>query len=359
MPHPLYTPEIREMLDADDGVGLAALCEELHPATVAQAIDEFDTEPTWKLLSGTPVRTQAAIFEYLPGTVQVKLLDNPSRPQVVKLIEKMSHDDRVDLLKKLPTRVYESLLRLVDDADRRDMKALFEYGEGTVGAIMTTDYAWLPPTLTAAEAVDQLRAQAPDKETIYYIYVLGEPRKRPDGGPAPRPLQGIISLRDLIPEFGGSNRGYPVESGKWGYSAGPDHTSALRTLRYARLSVAGPGTRSSMNILRERVALSSSLTWPEGVGSWLDIYDDEFEEWPEDEDVSVDARRRRPDRNVRSAPVRAKLRCIDKLAENPRHATALLRPRYAECEAAATIGRDWADTYLPLLEGCHEDVEIN
>lgn len=198
MPHPLYTPEIREMLEQNDATGLAALCDELHPATIAEAIDEFDAEQTWKLLSGTEVRTQASIFEYLPSTRQVELLDNPSRPQVVKLIEKMSHDDRVDLLKKLPTRVYENLLRLVDEADRRDMKALFEYGEGTVGAIMTTDYAWLPPTLTAAEAVDQLRAQAPDKETIYYIYVLGDARKRPDGGIAPRPLLGILSLRDLI-----------------------------------------------------------------------------------------------------------------------------------------------------------------
>lgn len=198
MPHPLYTPEIREMLEQNDATGLAALCDELHPATVAKAIDEFDAEQTWKMLSGTEVRTQASIFEYLPSTRQVELLDNPSRPQVVKLIEKMSHDDRVDLLKKLPTRVYENLLRLVDDADRRDMKALFEYGEGTVGAIMTTDYAWLPPTLTAAEAVDQLRAQAPDKETIYYIYVLGDARKRSDGGIAPRPLLGILSLRDLI-----------------------------------------------------------------------------------------------------------------------------------------------------------------
>lgn len=199
MPHALYTPEIREMIETDDAAGLAALCQELHPATIAEAIeDSLDTEQTWKLLSGSDVRTQASIFEYLPGERQVELLDNPGRPQVVKLIEKMSHDDRVDLLKKLPTRVYESLLRLVDEADRRDMKALFEYGEGTVGSIMTTDYAWLPPTLTAAEAVDQLRAQAPDKETIYYIYVLGDARKRPDGGIAPRPLLGILSLRDLI-----------------------------------------------------------------------------------------------------------------------------------------------------------------
>jgi hypothetical protein len=73
------------------------------------------------------------------------------------------------------------------------------------------------------------------------------------------------------------------------------------------------------------------MTWPEGVGSWLDIYDDEFEEWPEDEDVSVDPRRRRPDWNVQPTLAGAILRCIDKLAENPRHATALVRPMYAEC----------------------------
>ena len=41
---------------------------------------------------------------------------------------------------------------------------------------MTTDYAWLPADLTAAEAIDRLRAQAPDRETIYYVYVAGRAR---------------------------------------------------------------------------------------------------------------------------------------------------------------------------------------
>ncbi|MCS7272438.1 MAG: magnesium transporter, partial [Gemmataceae bacterium] len=60
------------------------------------------------------------------------------------------------------------------------------------------DYAWVPAHVTAAEAIDLLRAQAPDKETIYYIYVLDEPVRRPDGTPAPRRLLGVMSLRDLI-----------------------------------------------------------------------------------------------------------------------------------------------------------------
>src|SRR5262249_40570519 len=53
---------------------------------------------------------------------------------------------------------------------------------------MTTDYAWLPAQITIAEALDRLRLQAPDRETIYYIFILDDQRR----------LLGVLSLRDLI-----------------------------------------------------------------------------------------------------------------------------------------------------------------
>jgi magnesium transporter len=197
MPHALFGPELRDMLETRDAAGLAAFCESMHPVTIAEAIDDFPAEQLWDVLGHADIRTQAAIFEYLPEVKQEEMVA-VARPQVGKLIETMSHDDRVDLLRRLPKSVAERMLRMVDEADRRDISALFTYRENTVGALMTTDYAWLPPTLTAAEAVDQLRQQAPDKETIYYIYVLDEAKRRTDGTIAPRKLLGVISLRDLI-----------------------------------------------------------------------------------------------------------------------------------------------------------------
>ena len=52
--------------------------------------------------------------------------------------------------------------------------------------------------MTAAEAIDQLRQQAPDQETIYYIYVLDDAAGGRTASLAPRRLLGVISLRDLI-----------------------------------------------------------------------------------------------------------------------------------------------------------------
>ncbi|MFO0823493.1 MAG: magnesium transporter [Gemmataceae bacterium] len=198
MPHPLFTPEVKLMLVEQNAPGLREFCESLHPATVAEAIDaDFTPEQIWEVISSANIRTQASIFEYIPPAVQVEMAEK-ARPQMGQLITKMSHDDRVDLLKRLPGRVAESVMRLVDEADRKDIATMLSYGENTVGSIMTTDYAWLPAAATAAEAIDQLRAQAPDKETIYYVYVVDDATRRGDGSLAPRRLLGVISLRDLI-----------------------------------------------------------------------------------------------------------------------------------------------------------------
>src|SRR5262245_15283679 len=198
MVHPLFGPEVKLMLEEQNAPGLREFCEQLHPATVAEALDDdFTPEQIWEVISSANIRTQASIFEYLPPALQVQMAEQ-ARPQVGQLLSKMSHDDRVDLLRRLPPRVTEAIMRLVDEADRKDIATLFQYGENTVGSLMTTDYAWLPGTLTAAEAIDQLRQQAPDRETIYYIYVLDDPVRRPDGSPAPRRLLGVVSLRDLI-----------------------------------------------------------------------------------------------------------------------------------------------------------------
>jgi len=189
MVHVLFSPEVRLMLQEGDDRGMQSFCEELHPATVAEALaDELDVEEAWRFLQHTGIRQQAAIFEYFPIEWQVKMVEGAGRQHVAKLIEEMSHDDRAELLRRLLPRVREQLLRLVDEADRRDIAALVKHGENTAGAVMTTDYAWLPADITAGEALERLRLQAPDRETIYVIYILDDQRR----------LLGAVSLRDLI-----------------------------------------------------------------------------------------------------------------------------------------------------------------
>ncbi|MBL8798593.1 MAG: magnesium transporter [Planctomycetia bacterium] len=177
------------MLQDNDDAGMRTFCENLHPATVAAALaGEFEVEEVWRFLQHTNIKNQAVIFEYFPIDWQVKMVEGTGRQAMAKLIEQMSPDDRAGLMRRLMPRVQEGLLRLVDEANRRDIAQLVNYQASTAGALMTTDYAWLPDNISAAEALDRLRLQAPDRETIYYIFILDDDRK----------LKGVVTLRDLI-----------------------------------------------------------------------------------------------------------------------------------------------------------------
>jgi magnesium transporter len=189
MADPLFTPEAQLMLQSDDRAGMETFCETLHPATVADTlVDSFSVEEVWRFLRTTSIANQAAIFSYFPLEWQLQMVAGSGKEQMAHLIEEMDSDDRAALMRQLPVPVRDNLLRLVDEADRRDVAKLIQYPENTAGGIMTTDYAWLPANITVEEALERLRLQAPDKETINYVYILDEQRK----------LLGVVSLRDLI-----------------------------------------------------------------------------------------------------------------------------------------------------------------
>lgn len=188
MPNLLILPDLREMIVEQDHVGLAQIVEELHPATIADFSEGLTNEETWMLLDHAPVARQADILSFFPPARQVEMVTGAGRHLISKLLEAMPHDDRVELVRQLDPEVVEDLLPLVAKADREDIRRLLSYPEDSAGAMMTTDYATLPREITVAQAIEDIRRQASDKETIYYIYVLDENRR----------LLGFVSLRNLI-----------------------------------------------------------------------------------------------------------------------------------------------------------------
>lgn len=143
---------------------------------------------TWHVLAALPLRDRAETFGYLPTERQVELAQTLSRKELAGIVFHMSADERADLFNRLSQEQQEALLPALAQAERDDILRLASYQEGTAGAIMTSDYATLSPHLTAREAIERLRREAPDKETIYQAYVIDDDRH----------VVGVVSLRDLI-----------------------------------------------------------------------------------------------------------------------------------------------------------------
>jgi len=184
----LIFPDLRMTLDTGDTEGLREFCEALHPGVVAEVISDLEPDDLWRVLVSCDPELRAEIFGFLELHVQIGVVEVGDRKRLSKLIEHMAPDDRVDLLEMLDEEKVENLLPLIAQAERADIRKLLSYPDGSAGSIMTTEYASLREDITVAEALDRLRVQAPDSETIYYIYILDDGRR----------LDGIVSLRELI-----------------------------------------------------------------------------------------------------------------------------------------------------------------
>ena len=152
-----------------------------------------------------PLRDQADVVGDLRAPAQVALAAGMDRAELARLMAEMSHDERVDLYKALDPDTRAAVLPGLAKAERDDLRRLAAWPEETAGAIMTSDYATLLPDMTAPQALDALRRQAIDSETIYTAYVVD---------PAHH-LLGVVSLRDLLlagdhDTVGGIMRAEPV-----------------------------------------------------------------------------------------------------------------------------------------------------
>lgn len=188
MTNPILVPELLELVNAGDAAMLREVVSDQHPAQMAEFIAALDDADVWRLLGMLQQTTAAEIFSHFDLDRQVELASGANRKAMARMLESLPHDDRADLVQRLDPQVAEQILPLVAKAEREDIRKLASYEEGTAGSLMSSDYATLRPDMTAAQSLDQVRAQAPTKETIYYIYVVDEANH----------LIGFVSLKDLI-----------------------------------------------------------------------------------------------------------------------------------------------------------------
>ncbi len=175
-------------LDRTDPEAVRRFIETAHPVDLAAYIDDLPPDSAIQHLLAIALPRRVKVFGYLRLDTQVALAGLFDRRQLVEIVTEMSADDRADLFNHSSPEEQQILLRGLAQAERDDIGRLAAFAEGTAGAIMTSDYATLAPELTSRDAIEVLRREAPDKETIYRAYVLDRDRR----------LVGAIRLQDLI-----------------------------------------------------------------------------------------------------------------------------------------------------------------
>ncbi len=188
MRNPLLVPDLRELIQSGEVAALREFIEDQHPGRTAELIEDLEAEDGDSLFRILLPRDRADVLSYLDTESQNRIVEAMPAQQAAELLHHMSHDERADLVNRLDEDFVDVVLPHLAQAEREDIRRLASYEPGTAGAVMTTDYVTLPAHITVREALDRLRHEAPDRETIYYCYVVDHNRR----------LIGFVSLKNLI-----------------------------------------------------------------------------------------------------------------------------------------------------------------
>jgi magnesium transporter len=179
---PLGSPDLLRLKIAQSRLS------QLHPADLADIMEELDIHKRSQVFQSLDVETAAEALEETDPKIQVGLIENLNTAQASDIIEEMSPSEAADLLADLPREKAERILKEMEKDIAADVKELLVHPEEKAGGLMTTSFLTLRPQATARDALELVRAQAEDVDVITYVYLTDEDEH----------LFGVAGLRELL-----------------------------------------------------------------------------------------------------------------------------------------------------------------
>ncbi|MCL2563831.1 MAG: magnesium transporter [Oscillospiraceae bacterium] len=190
----LYEKIISAFIESKDMESLKAVLGDAELMEILHAFHDLTPEEQVIVFRLLPKDDALSIFEELDTDEQQNLLRSFTDEKTIEFVNELAPDDRVKLLEEMPAVVAKKLINSLSPEERKVTNVLLGYAPETAGRIMTTEYISLKRDMTVERALEKVRRQAKEKETIYTLYVTDNSKK----------LEGVLSLKDLLMADGGA-----------------------------------------------------------------------------------------------------------------------------------------------------------
>ena len=179
--------EILNYLNEKDYRKLRDETSDLHPADLAAVLEDLDENNRLVVFRLLRKDTATDAFTFMSDDARAELVEGFSDAEIVNTIEEIGLDDAADMLEDMPASVVKRVLAKSSAKTRESLNKLLHYPEYSAGSIMTPEYIRFRKEMDVKEALNEIRKQGPEAETVYSGYVVEHNR-----------LLGVVSTRDLL-----------------------------------------------------------------------------------------------------------------------------------------------------------------
>ena len=167
---------------------LKSIIDKINVVDIADLFDLLSKEQVIIVFRLLNKENAAEVFSYLNRDNQQFIIESISDKEIKNIIEELFIDDTVDFLEEMPANVVNKVLKITDEETRKTINHFLTYPENSAGSLMTNELVDLNKEMTVVEAIEYIKKNGVDKETINNCYVINKQRK----------LEGTISIRRLI-----------------------------------------------------------------------------------------------------------------------------------------------------------------
>jgi CBS domain-containing protein/sporulation protein YlmC with PRC-barrel domain len=184
---PLPTPLGRFVGDVKLKI-LKERLEEIHPADLADILEEMDYRERATIVSQLDTEHASAALEEIDPKSQRELISALKKEKIVQLLAHMTASQAADIVSVLSYSEGRTILKLMNPSRVKKIKSIITRQERDILNYATTRFIKFAPTMTVADARTAFYEAAKGKKVVMYLYVTDKNDK----------LLKVIDLKELL-----------------------------------------------------------------------------------------------------------------------------------------------------------------
>ena len=181
----LFTDKIK----TNDIAFINQTLDDLHPADVADLIENLDAETRNKLIEIEAFNIEPEIFVELNESLQSEVLVHLTPESVAKILHKLESDNALQILEKIEEEKKKKVLDKLSPQDRFLLQEGLSYPEDSAARIMQREFTAVPSDWTVGQTIDYLRENKELPEEFLEIFVVDKDFKPIGTVPSSRVLR--------------------------------------------------------------------------------------------------------------------------------------------------------------------------
>lgn len=165
-----------------------AKLEKLHPADIANLIENLNVQESTKLMQSLDEETAAEVLEEVQPEYKDTLLEHINSKDLAEIVEEMETDEAANVMQDLSQRKREQVYRRLDVKMAKDIHRLSKYEDDVAGGLMSSTFFKVDNQVKVSEVLKRIKNESEEWSSIHHIYVIDKAEK----------LVGVVSLRRLM-----------------------------------------------------------------------------------------------------------------------------------------------------------------